>query len=306
MMRKERAERGTVRFYQAYGGAEILGGCAARAEDVYFLFREDTGAQRGGTRGHADHYDPAGRRHERDGLGQDSCFAAGLDHQRRAVAVGPVRYLGVEILGWSPGHTLGAQPLGQVAAARDRVDRDHPRARLAGGERGGQADRPGAEYDGLLAGVQVAAGQGVHGDRGGLDEGRAVGVQVIDAEHGAGGDPEAWLQAAVEGHADQAEPRAYVGPPGPARIAAAAGQQRPDGDPVAFGHGRIAGIFDERGHLVALNPGIEVAGAGKRGHVAGKQVEVRSADTHRLRPDDNVSGTGRSRTRNVLDHHLTG
>ena len=225
----------------------------------------------------------------------------------------------------SGGAVLGAQLLGQVAAGRDGVDRGDPRAFAGGGEGGGQADRPGAEHDDLLAGPEVRPGQGVHGHRRGLDEGGAVGVQVTDAEHGRRGDLEPLLQAAVEVHADQAESRAHVRPSGPAGIAGAAGQQRPDGDPVALAYrcgvarrggvarrcgvarcGGAARIFDDRGHFVALNAGIEVAGAGKRGHVTGKQMEVRTADTHRLRPDDNVSGTGGSRTRNVLDHHLTG
>jgi hypothetical protein len=74
---------------------------------------------------------------------------------------------------------------------------------------------------------------------------------------------------------------------------------------VFYGRG-VPGIFDDRGHFVTLNPRIEVAGAGKRAHVTGKQMEVRSADAHRLRPDDNVPGTGRSRIGNVLQHHLTG
>src|SRR5580704_18743493 len=134
MMRKKRGERGPVCFYQAYGGAEILGGCAAGTEDVYFLLREGARAQRGGTRGHADH--------------------------------------------------------------------DHP-----------------------------------------------------------------------PGRGDQ-----------------------------LYGGGQDFGL--SRGHFVALNPRIEVASAGKRGYVTGKQMEVRSADTHRFRPDDNVSDTGGSRIRNVLDHHL--
>jgi hypothetical protein len=153
----------------------------------------------------------------------------------------------------------------------------------------------------------VSTGQGVHGDRDGLDEGGAVGVQVTDAEHGRGGDLQALLQTAVEVHADQTESRAHIGSSGPAGITATAGQQRPDGDPVALAYRcGVARIVHDRGHLVALNPRIEVASAGKRGHVTGKQMEVRSADAHRFRPDDNVSGTSGSRTRNVLQHHLTG
>jgi len=55
---------------------------------------------------------------------------------------------------------------------------------------------------------------------------------------------------------------------------------------------------------VALDPRIEAAGAGKRAHVTGKQVEVRDADTDRFRPHDNVPGTDAARSGNVLDHHL--
>src|SRR4029077_19613262 len=97
------------------------------------------------------------------------------------------------------------------------------RARLGGGEGGGQADRPGAEHDDLLAGPEVRPDQGVYGHRRGLDEGGAVRLQVTDAAHGRGGDPQALLQAAVEVHADQAESRAFVWPSGPAGITSAAG-----------------------------------------------------------------------------------
>ena len=88
-------------------------------------------------------------------------------------------------------------------------------------------------------------------------------------------------------------------------IAAAARQQRPDRDPVAVDvFVAVPGVLDERGHLVALDPRIEVAGAGKRAYVPGKQVEVGAADTDRLGPHDNVPGAGAARSGNVLDHHL--
>jgi len=57
---------------------------------------------------------------------------------------------------------------------------------------------------------------------------------------------------------------------------------------------------------VALNARIEVTGAGNGAKLTGKQMEVRAADTDRLGAHDNVSGTGRSRIGNVLEHHLTG
>ena len=90
-------------------------------------------------------------------------------------------------------------------------------------------------------------------------------------------------------------------------------QQRPDRDPVAFSYASavpvvgipaVAYVLDERGHLVALDPRKEVAGAGKRAHVTGKQVEVGAADTDRLGPHDNVPGAGAARSGHVLDRHL--
>ena len=137
-------------------------------------------------------------------------------------------------------------------------------------------------------------------------EGFQVKFQVADAEDQLGRDLEAFLQAAVEVHADQPERYAHVGPPGPAGVAATARQQGPDRDPVAFFHAvRVPGVFDDRGHLVTLDPRVEVACAGKRAHVARKEVEVGSADANRLRPHDNVPGTGLARSGNVFDHHLT-
>src|SRR5580658_1974133 len=85
MMRKKRGERSAVGAHQVYGVAEILGGRAARADDLYFLLREDARPDRDGGRRHADHHDPAGRRDQVDGLRQDFWFAAGLDDQRRGV-----------------------------------------------------------------------------------------------------------------------------------------------------------------------------------------------------------------------------
>ncbi len=61
--------------------------------------------------------------------GQDGGLAAGLDHQRRAVAAGPVLYLVVQGRVRGPGHALGAEPLGQIAPGRQRVDAEHPGAR---------------------------------------------------------------------------------------------------------------------------------------------------------------------------------
>ena len=69
---------------------------------------------------------------------------------------------------------------------------------MHGGGEHGQADRAGAEHHYLLAGLADGRGPGVHGHRGGLDEGRAVGVQVADGEDLVRGDLEPFLQAAVE------------------------------------------------------------------------------------------------------------
>ena len=211
---------------------EIFGRRAARADDVYFLFREGARPQRRRPRGQADDHDPAGRRRHLDRLGQHAGLAAGLDDERRPLAAGPLAGLRGQVVRRSPGHDLGAEALGQVAAAGHRVDRQHPRAGVDGRDQRGQADRPGAEHHDLLAGPQPAAGQRVHGHRGGLDEARAVRVQVAGPEDQAGRDLEPFGQAAVEVHADQAEGRADVGPPDAAGIAAAARQQRPGSRPA--------------------------------------------------------------------------
>ena len=108
----------------------------------------------------------------------------------------------VKLWPWRPGHDLGAEPLGGAHAAGHRVDGQHPGALVHGRDQRGQADRPGAEHHHLLTRRQPATGQGVHGDRGGLDKGRAVGVQVADREDQPGRDLEPFGQAAVEVHAD--------------------------------------------------------------------------------------------------------
>ena len=197
----------------------------------------------------------------------------------------------------SPGHDLGAEALGQVAAAGHRVDRQHPRAAVDGRDQRGQADRAGAEHHHLLARPQPGTGQRVDGHRGGLDEARAVRVQVAGLEDQAGRDLEPLGQAAVEVHADQAERRADVGPPDAAGIAATARQQRPDRDPLAPGPFAVPRVVHDRGHLVALDSRVEVAGSGERAHVAGKQVEVGAADTHPFGSHDNVDRPGRGPVR---------
>ena len=131
---------------------EILGRRAARAEDVYFLFREGARPQRRRSRGQADDHDPAGRRRHLDRLGQHAGLAAGLDDERRPLAAGPLAGLRGQVVRRSPGHDLGAEALGQVAAAGQRVDRQHPRAGVDGRDQRGQADRAGAEHHHLLAG----------------------------------------------------------------------------------------------------------------------------------------------------------
>ena len=155
-------------------------------------------------------------------------------------------------------------------------------------------------------GPEPAAGQRVHGHRGGLDEARAVRVQVADPEDQAGRDLEPFGQAAVEVHADQAERRADVGPPGAARVAAAARQQGQDRDPLARGRLAVPRVVHDRGHLVPLDPRVEVAAPGQRAHVTGKQVEVGAADTHPFGSHDNVTGPGAARSGNVPHHHLAG
>ena len=177
---------------------------------------------------------------------------------------------------------------------------------MDGGDQRGQADRTRAEHHHLLAGLQPAAGQRVHGHRGGLDKARAVRIQVAGPEDQAGRDLEPFGQAAVEVHADQAEGRADVGPADAAGIAATARQQRQDRDPLARGRLAIPRILHDRGHLVALDPRVEVTAPGERAQVTGKQVEVGAADTHPFGSHDDVASPGAARSGNVLDHHLTG
>jgi hypothetical protein len=164
----------------------------------------------------------------------------------------------------------------------------------------------GAEHHHLLARPQPGAGQRVDGHRGGLDEACAVRVQVAGLEDQAGRDLEPLGQAAVEVHADQAEGRADVGPPDAAGIAAAARQQRPERDPVAGARLAVPRVLHDRGHLVALDPRVEVAASGERAHITGKQVEIGTADTHPFGTHDNVTGAGAARSGDVPDHHLAG
>ena len=120
---------------------EILGRGAARAEDVNFLFREGARPQRRRSRGQADDHDPAGLRHQLDRLGQHAGLAAGLDDERRSLAAGPLAGLPGQVVRRSPGHDLGTEALGQVAAVGYRVDRQDPRAGVDGRGQRGQADR---------------------------------------------------------------------------------------------------------------------------------------------------------------------
>ncbi len=87
----------------------------------------------GAVPGHADDHDPAGRGHHLDGLRQHAGLAAGLDHQRRALAVGPLSDWFFQCLG-CPGRALGAQSFGQIPAVRYQGDRGYPRARGGCGE----------------------------------------------------------------------------------------------------------------------------------------------------------------------------
>ena len=57
---------------------------------------------------------------------------------------------------------------------------------------------------------------------------------------------------------------------------------------------------------MALDARKEVAGAGERADVTGKQVEVGAADTHPFGSHDNVTGPGAARSGNVPHHHLAG
>jgi hypothetical protein len=175
-----------------------------------------------------------------------------------------------------------------------------------GGDQRGQADRTRAEHHHLLTGLQPAAGQRVHGHRGGLDEARAVRIQVAGPEDQAGRDLEPFGQAAVEVHADQAEGRAGVGPPDAAGVAAAARQQWPERDPIAGARLAVPRILHDRGHLVALDPRVDVAASGERAHVTGKQVEVGTADTHPFGSHETVTGAGAARSGDVPDHHRAG
>src|ERR1700750_3162367 len=61
--------------------------------------------------------------------------------RRRPLAAAPRAGLRGEVLRRSPGHDLGTEALGQVAAAGQRVDRQHPRAGVDGGAQPGPAHR---------------------------------------------------------------------------------------------------------------------------------------------------------------------
>ena len=153
-------------------------------------------------------------------------------------------------------------------------------------------------------GCSLAAGQGVHHDRGGLDEGRRSRARgVADPGHILSPGPRAVAARPPSVCTPTAETedgqtwggRSSTGKAaGTASTAAAAGSQR---GPFSWWPQRVPGVLDQRGHLVALDARLVVAGTGNGASLAGKQVEVRSADTDRLGAHDNVSGTGGSPNR---------
>src|SRR5271165_343159 len=164
-------------------------------------------------------------------------------------------------------------------------------ARVERHEHGGKADRPGTEDQDLRLGERGASG-----------------VQVARGEHGARGDVQALLQAAVEMDARQAQAHADVGAPGPARVAVPAPGLRHDRHPHAGlqrGRHARAQFGDHRGDLVALNSRVKVLGARQRAGMAGKVVQVGSADPHGLRSHDYAPSARRAGLGNIVDDDIS-
>ena len=114
------------------------------------------------------------------------------------------------------------------------------------------------------------------------------------------------LKPAVDVDADELEVVAGVGPPDAAGVAAPAGADRQHRHPLAVGEVGPA-VRPHRGDggadLVAEDPG-ELGAAGGVGHLAGEQVVVRAAQSHRLGPDEHLAGAGGAGLGPVEHRHL--
>ena len=101
--------------------------------------------------------------------------------------------------------------------------------------------------------------------------------------------------------ADEADVGAHVPPADPARVAVPARRQRPDGDALADADvlGRVRpDSLDESCELVSLDARVQL-----EPEVAQEVVEVRAAESDRLRPDEHLAAPGLAGVRHVGDLH---
>ena len=201
-----------------------------------------------------------------------------------------------------PRDRLGARRAADLEPVLEPVDEQHARAALEGGDRRRLADRAGAEHDDPLARLDPRPVHGADGDRHRLGERGDLGAVLGDREDLRRRHRQALLEAAVGVDADEAEAVADVAAADAARVAVAAGRERPQRDPDAGAQRVVAARadgVDRRRDLVALDA--RQRRADGLVQLAGEEVEVRPADPDGLGPDDDLArrpaGPARARRR---------
>ena len=264
--------------------------------------------------GHADLHGTAGGGDDVDHRADRGRRAGRVNADRRAVRAGPVPRPPRPPRHGCSTRALSA-PISRLRAepALLEVDHEHLGSSLARDQADALANRPGAEHDDALAGLDPTAVDGAHRDRHRLGHRRDHGVVRLDREDLGLARRELVLKAPVEVDADQLEVVARVRASDAARVAMAAGVQRVHGHSLVDTQLRPTirpDGGDRAGDLVALDAG-ELRTAGRIGQLAGKEVVIRAADADRLRVNDHlartgiVRGSGRSTTAIVPTRSVT-
>ena len=153
----------------------------------------------------------------------------------------------------------------------------------------GEADRPGADDQGELAGLRLGALHGMPTDPERLDERQGIEIEPGTDVQQPSGNHEAFAHPAVDRHPEEVEALAAVGSSATAREAGSAGQVGEHGAVVARTYVADIGsdVEDLDGELVAEHPGV-----GEEVLVAGVGVVVGAAQSDPACGDEGLRRAG--------------
>ena len=287
---------------QADQRLEIRGIGVAAAVDIQFLFQQDGMEEGGFLLAVADEDDGSAVARLLNALQEGDGLAAGFHAHIEAAAAGDGGQLLRFIRGTGGDHMVRTEVQGFIQPALQQVADGDLRALGLGGQQREQADGAGSHHQHPVAGLDIAAADGMAADGEGLDQRQLAGIQPAAGDDPLQGHADIFTEGAVPLDTHGLVVHAGIDPAFPAGIAGAAVEIRVAGDqvsglqaPVVIRDGNHLG-----GKFMARNPGI----GGER-LVAGEAGDVRPADSAVQDPEQGFPGF-RNGHRDIPDFRFKG